>query len=298
MFPVVSEWATGSKVTVGAPYFNKIMVPIGLIIMALTGVGPLLAWRHTSRRSLVRHFWIPTLVGLVTVAGLLAAGAGDIYALISLALCAFVIATIFQEFHRGALARMSSSAESYLGALRTLTFRNKRRYGGYVVHFGMVLMFVGFTGTAFNAEQDAKLKPGESMRIRDYELTYRGQSRDQNESTIDLRAWLGVRKGGETIGTMKPGILIYHKRQDQQRATEVSIFSTLREDLYAIFEGQGDDDVAFLRVHVNPLVAWVWIGGFVMTLGTIIVMLPDRKAPPRGREEAPAEARGAREVKV
>lgn len=298
MFPVLSEWVTGTKVTVGAPYFNKIMVPIGLILMALTGVGPLLAWRHTSGKSLLRHFSVSILIGLATAVGLLTGGVREVYALISLALCAFVTATILSEFHRGALARRSSSGESYLGALKTLTFRNKRRYGGYVVHFGIVLLFVGFTGTAFNAEMDAKLRPGESAQIRDYVLTYKGQSQEQNDSVIDIRAWVGVRKDGEMLGTMKPGILVYYKRPDQQRATEVSIFSTLREDLYAILEGQGEDGVAFLRIHVNPLVTWVWIGGFIMTFGTIIVMWPDGKAGERGREETPAEVHRGKALRV
>ncbi len=298
MFPVLSEAVTGSKITVSAPYFNKIMVPIGLVLMALTGIGPLLAWRHTSGKSLIRHFSVPLLVGLAAVVGLLTGGVRDASALISLGLCAFVTVTIVSEFHRGALARRSSSGESYLAALKTLTLRNKRRYGGYVVHFGVVLLFLGFTGTAFNAEVDAKLRPGESVQIRDYVLTYKGQTQEQNESAIDVRAWVGVQKDGQTLGTIKPGILIYYKRPDQQRATEVAIHSTLREDLYAILEGQGDDGIAFLRIHVNPLVAWVWIGGFVMTFGMIVVMWPDRGTEGRGREEAPAEVRRGREVKV
>jgi cytochrome c-type biogenesis protein CcmF len=298
MFPVLSEAVTGSKITVSAPYFNRIMVPIGLALMALTGIGPLLAWRHTSGRSLVRHFAAPTLVGLATAAGLIAGGVRDVYALISFGLCALVTATIVSEFHRGAMARRSSSGESYLAALRTLTLRNKRRYGGYVVHFGFVLLFIGFTGTAFNAEADAKLRPGESVQIRSYVLTYKGQTQEQNESAIDVRAWVGVQKEGETLGTMKPGILIYYKRPDQQRATEVAIRSTLREDLYAILEGQGDDGVVFLRIHVNPLVAWVWIGGFVMTFGMIVVMWPDRGTDGRGREEAPAEVQRGKALRV
>lgn len=293
MFPVVSEWVTGTKVTVSAPYFNRIMVPIGLILMALTGIGPLLAWRHTSQKSLGHHFGIPTAIGLAAAAGLLAGGVRDIYATISLGLCTFVTATIASEFHRGALARKHSTGESYASAIQTLTLRNKRRYGGYVVHFGVVLLFVGFTGTAFNAEIDAKLRPGESARIRDYVLTYKGQSQTQDDSAIDVRAWLGVQKDGETVGTLKPGILIYYKRPDQQRATEVAIHSTLREDLYAILEGQGDDDMAFLRIHVNPLVSWVWIGGVVLVLGTIIVMLPERRTNGQGRGDAPAEVRRA-----
>ena len=298
MFPVISEAVTGSKVTVGAPYFNQIMVPIGLALMALTGIGPLLAWRHTSRNSLIRHFSLPALAGLATGAALAANGMREVYALVSLSLCAFVTATIVSEFHRGALARMRSSSESYLGAMKALTLRNKRRYGGYVVHFGMVLLFVGFTGSAFNAEVDAKLSPGESVRIRDYELTYKGSTEERNESTIDIRAWLEATRDGRFLGTMKPGILVYHQRRDQQRVTEVSIFSTLREDLYAIFEGQGDNDLAFLRVHVNPLVAWVWIGGVIVAFGTIIIMLPDRRAGRRSGLDVPAEVRRGPEEAV
>ena len=298
MFPVISEAVTGSKVTVGAPYFNKIMVPIGLVLMALAGIGPLLAWRHTSRKSLIRHFSIPALFCVATAGGLLAWGIRDVSALISFGLCSFVTVTIVSEFHRGALARMSTSGESYGQAIKGLTLRNKRRYGGYVVHFGIVLLFIGFTGSVFNAEVDAKLKPGESIQLRRYHLTYKGSSGEQNESTIDRRAWVEVKRDGELLGTMKPGILTYYKRSDQQRVTEVSIVSTLQEDLYMIFEGQGDDDVAFLRIHVNPLVAWVWIGGIVVTLGTIIVMLPDLKPSGTRRSTVPARVARGGEVRV
>ena len=276
MFPIISEAVTGSKITVGPPFFNTVMIPLGLVLMLLTGVGPLLAWRKTSTASLKRHFTIPTAIGLVLAAVLVGMGIRDVYAIISFALCAFVTVTIFSEYHRGALARGSSSGEPYLRALWTLFGRNKRRYGGYVVHFGFVLLFIGFTGNAFNQQTEVALRKGESFEIAGYRVVYEGYSEAQNSLTVVIESQLGVYVGEERIGTLLPEQHIYYKRQDQQRTTEVAIRSTLREDLYILYEGQNEQNQAFFTAYVNPLVMWVWIGCWVMTLGMIVVIWPDK----------------------
>ncbi len=283
MFPVLSEAVTGSKITVGPPFFNTVMTPIGLLLLLLTGVGPLLAWRKTSGRSLKKHFSGPGIFGLVCSAIAFGLGVRDPYALISFAFCGFVTGAIATEFHRGARARGSSSNEPYLKALWALTVRNRRRYGGYIVHFGVVLLFFGFTGNAFNHEIEVGLKHGESVDIGKYRVVYEGYSRSQNPLTIVHQTQLGVYQGDRRLGTMWPEQHKFYKRRDQQRTTEVAIRSSLREDLYVLYEGRDPDGAALFRIYVNPLVIWVWIGAWVLTLGTGIAILPDRRDRQRRR---------------
>ncbi|MDA0711364.1 MAG: heme lyase CcmF/NrfE family subunit [bacterium] len=286
MFPIFSEAITGDKITVSAPYFNMVMVPIGLLLLLLTGVGPLLAWRKTSGQSLKRHFTYPASLGLLCAIVPAALGVRDVYALISFAFSGFVTGTIISEFHRGALARGSSSGESYIKAVINLTLRNKRRYGGYVVHFGIVLLFIGFTGNAFNQNIETELGYMESATIGPYTLTYEGVTEEVKPLTVDLTSQLAVYKHGERLGTMYPQQKVYYKREDQQRTTEVSIRSTLREDLYVLCQGfqmRDGKEVALFHVYVNPLVIWVWIGAWVITLGTIITMIPDPREKARHR---------------
>ena len=295
MFPVISEALTGSKITVGPPFFNTVMVPIGLLILLLTGVGPLLAWRKTSAKSLRRHFLGTGLFGLLCGALAFALGAHDLYALLSFALSGFVVATIATEFHRGAKARGSSSGEAYPVAISRLIGRNRRRYGGYIVHFGIVLTFIGFTGNAFNQEAEAELKYMDDVEIGSFRLVYEGLSESVNPLTAVISTQLGVYRGDSRLGTMWPEQHVYYKRQDQQRTTEVAIRSTLQEDLYVLYQGidkRDGKEVALFHIYVNPLVIWVWIGAWVLTLGTIVCMWPDRRDQIRRRRIAglPAEA--------
>ena len=288
MFPVLSEAVTGSKITVGPPFFNTVMIPIGLVLMLLTGVGPLLAWRKTSPAGLKRHFTWPSIVALTTAIACVTMGMRDVYATISFGLCAFVIVTIFSEFHRGAIARGSSSNESYLRALWTLCGRNKRRYGGYIVHFGFVLLFIGFTGNAFNQMREVSIKKGDSFEIAGYRVDYEGYEFSRGPFREIIQTQLGVYVGGSRLGTLFPEQHIYYKRPDQQRTTEVAVRSGFREDLYVLYEGQSQDGSAFFTVYVNPLVMWVWIGAWVMTAGMVVVIWPDKREKIRRRRLAGA----------
>tara|TARA_Y100000588_G_scaffold373868_1_gene448222 strand:+ start:7806 stop:9824 length:2019 start_codon:yes stop_codon:yes gene_type:complete len=288
MFPVLSEAVTGSKITVGPPFFNTVMIPIGLVLMFLTGVGPLLAWRKTSPAGLKRHFTWPSVGVLITAVACVGFGIRDVYAVISFALCTFVVVTICSEFHRGAVARGSSSNEPYLTALWRLCGRNKRRYGGYIVHFGFVLLFIGFTGNAFNEMTEVSLKKGDSFEIRGYRLDYEGYDFNRGPMREIIQTQLGVYVGGSRLGTLFPEQNIYYKRADQQRTTEVAVRSDLREDLYVLYEGQSQDGTAFFTVYVNPLVMWVWIGAWVMTGGMIVVIWPDKREQIRRRRFAGA----------
>ncbi|MFQ5865297.1 MAG: heme lyase CcmF/NrfE family subunit, partial [bacterium] len=283
IFPMVSEAVRGVKVSVAAPWFNTRMIPIGLFLLFLTGVGPLVAWRKTSPKLLKKIFLKPTLVSLVGLVLMIVLGIRHFYALMSFTLAIFVTATIIAEYHGGARSRMRKNRENYGQALINLLQKNKRRYGGYIVHFGMVVLFVGFTGKAFDTEKESRLNIGESMEIRNYELTYLDIGIQEDPNKIVWQAKMDVRKNGKKVKTIYPN-RHYYKVQEQP-TTEVVLRSTLLEDLYVVLAQPNQDRSAIFKVYINPLVNLVWIAGFIVTVGTFVILLPDRreryKGPPR-----------------
>jgi cytochrome c-type biogenesis protein CcmF len=285
IFPIVSEAVRGVKVTVGPSFFNAVNIPLGLFLLFLTGVGPLVAWRKTSGKLLRKIFMKPTLAALIGLAGMLVGGMRDFYALVSFTLSIFVIGTIVAEFHRGARARRRTNSESYPVALWRLLLRNKRRYGGYIVHVGIVVIFVGFTGSAFNQETEGTLKIGESMSLKDYRVEYADFSAEEDANKIAWKAKLDVYKQDKFLGTIFPQRHFY--KVQEQPTTEVALYSTLREDLYVILAQPNEDRSAIFKMYVNPLVQWVWIGGLVVVLGTFIILLPDSRDRGAGRALQP-----------
>ncbi len=282
VFPLVTEWIRGVKVTVAEPFFNKVMVPIGLLLLFLTGVGPLVAWRKTSTALMKRIFLKPILIALAGLGVFLALGVRHFYALVSLTLAIFVVATIVAEFHRGARARMRTNGESYPTALLRLLQKNKRRYGGYIVHFGIVVLFVGFTGKAFDTEKEAHLRIGESMQVRDYELKYTDFKELQDPNKVVWQAQMEVYKNGKKVKTIYPNKHYYLVQE--QPTTEVVLRSTLKEDLYVVLAQPNEDNSAVFKVYINPLVNLVWLGGFIVTLGTFVILLPDNKRTSASRQ--------------
>jgi cytochrome c-type biogenesis protein CcmF len=291
LFPVISEAVRGVKITVGAPWFNAVLVPISLLLLLLTGVGPLVAWRKSSAEHLKKMFMLPAVGAVVTLIILLVAGVRHFYALISFALSVFVTITIIAEYHRGAIARGHTNGESYPLALWHLLMKNKRRYGGYVVHFGMVLIFIGVTGKAFTEEAEKQLKPGESIKIGNYELVYQDTKRFEDPNKVVIESRMVVKRDGKELETIYPQKHFYIVQQ--QPTTEVALFSNLREDLYVVLgEHQAETNAATFHIYLNPLVMWVWIGGMVLTIGTIITLLPD--VGERRSKTAPAKTASAR----
>jgi len=277
LFPVFSEWFTGSRISVGAPFFNKVNIPLGLLILMLTGVGPLLAWRKTSPDSLRRNFAWPA--ALAAAAGILGfvSGFREAFALICLVLCAFVAGTIVQEFYRGARVVRLRTGSSWLACCVDLTLRNTRRYGGYIVHFGMVMIFIGLAGQAFNKEVEKEMPLGSTVKIGGYELLL--QSTDQKQE----KNYLADRMIVEVMKNQKPVMMLYPERRNfpanQESGTMVAIYSTLREDLYVVYAGMNpQNNLPTLHVFINPLVKWVWWGGMVVVMGTIVALLPNRAA--------------------
>jgi len=283
LFPILSELVKGTKITVGPPFFNRVNVPLGLLLLGLTGVGPLIAWRKASSANLRRQFIGPVAAGSTTLVLLLAAGMRDFYALVALALAGFVTGTIGQEFYRGIRARRRMHGESAVLAFGRLIGRNRRRYGGYIVHAGILIYFVAFAGMAFRRQQEATLKPGESVEMRSpfghtYRFTHLGISQYEALNRVVSAATVEVAKDGRRAGLMtseKRQHVDSFKRPTFEPSTEVAIRSNLQEDVYMVFAGavNGTEEAVY-RFNLNPLVWWVWFGGLVLVLGGLITMWP------------------------
>ena len=275
LFPVISEAATGDKISLDADWYNRLMVPIGLFLLFLTGVGPLFAWRRTSAESLRRNFQWPGIASLVLVGALFAAGVRHFYALISFGFCLFVALTVAIEFVRGGKSIAAKNQMNLVRAMVELTHRNTRRYGGYLVHMGIVLMFIGFTGHAFNQNEVKELNQGDTMRIGAYELRMVNLQQGENENYQWHRATMQVSKNGDLLGTLEPEKRFY--TASRQGTSEVGIRQRPNEDLYLNFGGMSDDNRrAVIQAYIFPLVSWIWIGGLVLIGGTLICLVPSK----------------------
>jgi cytochrome c-type biogenesis protein CcmF len=276
LFPVISEAVSGDKISLDADWYNRLMVPIGLFLLLLTGVGPLFAWRRTSVESLRRNFQIPGIAMLVLVIALYAAGIHHPYALTSFGLSIFVALTVFGEFFKGAKSIAAKDGINFLRATVELTHRNTRRYGGYLVHMGIVLMFIGFTGHAFNVSEVKELNQGDSMQVGRYTLRMARMEQGENENYQWHRATMQVTKNGEDLGTLEPEKRFY--KASRQGTSEVGIRQRLNEDLYLNFGGMSDDNQrAVIQAYIFPLVSWIWIGTLVVLGGTLICLVPSKR---------------------
>jgi cytochrome c-type biogenesis protein CcmF len=266
----------GDKHSVDVPFFNRINIPIALFLLLLTGVGPLIAWRRSSFESLKRAFMWPTIAGVAVSVGLAIAGVRQIYPLISFMLCTFVLMTVAIEFTKGANAIRTKSGTNMLMSMMELTHRNTRRYGGYIVHIGIVIIFVGITGSAFKVEQKGReLKIGQSTQIGNYTLKVDAMGVGANANYRWWRLDLGVSKNGESLGEMHPERRFYINKE--QLDSEVAIRHRLNEDLYINFRTDDDNpDQVILDSYINPLTTWVWMGYFVILFGTIICLTPPK----------------------
>jgi len=276
IFPVLAEAVRGVKVSVGAPFFNKVTVPLAYALLVLMGIGPLIAWRRASWDNLKRNFTYPTLAGLA-VAAMALLWTRNPYALISFCVCAFVTGTIAFEFYKGVRARRQLVPGTGVPqALWTLFSRNRRRYGGFVVHFGVVVTIIGITVSSnFAVEKEVRLTRGEVVHVGDYDLRYEG-SRASNEVYRQV-VWTDftVFRDGQEVTKLAAG-KSFHPNE-QQPIAQVGIRSTPWEDLYLTLGGvEPDGSAATLKVLVNPMVMWIWLGGLIITCGALITIIPSR----------------------
>jgi cytochrome c-type biogenesis protein CcmF len=281
IFPVLAEAVRGVKVSVGAPFFNKVTVPLAYILLVLMGIGPLIAWRRASWDNLKRNFTYPTWAA-AAVAAIALFWTRNPYALISFSVCAFVTATIVLEFYKGVHARRQLvPGTSVPQALWALFARNRRRYGGFVVHFGVVVTIIGITVSSnFAVEEEVRMARGEVVHVGDYDLRYDG-SRSYNEVYRQV-VWTDftVLRDGREITKLAAG-KSFHPNE-QQPIAQVGIRSTPWEDLYLTLGSvEPDGSAATLKVMVNPMVMWIWLGGLIITFGALITIIPSRsvKAP-------------------
>jgi cytochrome c-type biogenesis protein CcmF len=296
-FPILSEFVRGESVTVSRPYYDFFLRAFGLPLLLLMGIGPLIAWRRASLSSLWRTLGWPIGAALVTGAALLALGSGSsIPGLIAYTFSAFVLASIALEFVRGTRARRALGAGSWPAALAELIARNRRRYGGYVVHAAVVLLAIGVAGSsAYQTIREAKLRPGESMQAAGYTLTYRSLARETRENHIADRAAVELRRGGALVGTVYPGKNRYFA--EEQISNEMAIHRDwLRaEDVDVIADQLNADGSIYFKVFVKPLVNLIWLAGVVFVGGSLIALWPDRREERRlaeryGRPDTLVEA--------
>jgi cytochrome c-type biogenesis protein CcmF len=274
VFPVLSEWVRGVKITVGPPFFNRVNAPLGVALLVLMGIGPAIAWRRATPKHLWRAFAVPVGSGIAAVIVLLLAGVREGYALATFAGAVFVLGTIGQEFWRGMRARQAMLKESAPRALARVVGKNRRRYGGYVIHVGIVSAFVGVAASSlFRVEAQQTLSAGQEMTAGRYRLRFdRIENREDGHMAASA-AVVSVFVGDRQIDTLKPEKRFYKK--PKQPTTEVANRSTLREDLYLVL-GSYDPQtkLATILAYVNPLVVWIWLGGLIVALGTAIAVWP------------------------
>ena len=304
LFPVLSEYVQGSKVTMGAPFYNRVMVPIGLGLIVLTGVGPLLAWRSTSLRALRRNFLLPCVAVLITAATLMITGlrpwaeddaTSSIYALVCLSLSAVVIVAITSEFLSVANVLRTQTGGNLLSSAILLTRRNTRRYGGYLIHFGIVVMFIGLAGSAFNQSREMEMGFGDSLSIGSWKIVCQSYSEDSNANYDTDYALLDLYHGNELVTRLSPERRVYFPQTDHaQASTVVAIHSSLARDLYVVFEGRNQQsDKPTIKIFLNPLVNWIWIGVGIVIFGTFIALVPSLQ-PGSQRRVAPSKELSSR----
>jgi cytochrome c-type biogenesis protein CcmF len=299
LFPVLSEWVQGTKVTVGPPFFNRVNIPVALLLLLLTALGPLLAWRRTSTESLKRNFRFPALGALVVAAGLIGFGLNPwkdvayFYSLMTITLAVMVALTVTSEFVRGGHVISGHTGQNLLASMVQLTRRNTRRYGGYIVHFGVIVVVIGFAGSAFNQDKEQEMGFGDKLTLGPYTLVCQSYTQDDNPNYGSEWAVMNIFKGGKQIATLNPERRFY--KASQQTSTMPSIRSSLGNDLYVVYEGQNPDTGRpIIRAHLNPLVMWIWVGVWIMIVGTVVAMIPNtapaRVTVPARVQTAPAGA--------
>jgi cytochrome c-type biogenesis protein CcmF len=283
LYPVVSEMISGTKVQIGPPFFQRYAGPVAIFLLFLTGVGPLIAWRRATWVNLRKSFLWPSALAGVTALALVVFGMRRFYPIAFLSLCAFVAATICEEYWRGARSRMRHG-ESFAEALLQLLRRNQRRYGGYIVHMAVILMFIGFAGATFNLEETKLLHPGEKWEVAGYTVEYRQARPVSHPHYAGAVARIALYEHEKPIGMLLPEKRMYF--QQEQPTTIPAVSSGLNEDFYVILAGLEPNQSAALKVYVNPLVNWIWIGGFVFVFGNTLLLWPLRAREKAGRSAA------------
>jgi cytochrome c-type biogenesis protein CcmF len=294
IFPLISELFSGQKVTVGPPFYERATAPLFGALMLLMGIAPLSAWGHSTVKTLGRALWKPAIAALAITVLLFFTYTQKAGALLGFFLVAFVILVTIYEYWRGAYARQRSQGENVLTAFWNLTGRNRRRYGGYIIHISMMLMAIGILGIEiFQMETQGTLQQGQTVSLGGYDLTYReiAQWEDRGGGVNYRRAVLDVYQDGEYLGQLAPRIDYYYDAQ--QNMTIPGQRSTLKDDLYVLLVDWEPTSAvgATFKIFVNPLVNWLWFGSLLFLAGVVIAAWPEKEA-----ERVPARAKARMQV--
>jgi cytochrome c-type biogenesis protein CcmF len=296
-FPKISELVQGNKVTVSAPFYNRVAIPVALLLLILTALGPLLAWRKTSFESLKRNFMWPAVGALAAMIFLMVTPSvwggpfglrpwqdvAYFYSLVAIGLSVLVTLTVASEFYRGARVIAGHTGQNLFASMVQLTHRNTRRYGGYIVHFGVVVVVIGFAGAAFNQDNEQAVGYGDKMAIGGYTLICRSFTQEDNPNYESEWAIMDVYKNGHQVTTLYPERRFY--KASRQAQTVPTIRSTIAGDLYLVYEGQNEKQQPIIKAHLNPLVMWIWLGVWIVLVGTGLALVPNAPAPIRAHVE-------------
>ncbi len=276
VFPIVSEAIVGQKIAVGIPYFNQVNAPIGLAFTFLMGICPLIAWRKATLENISKNFlwpWIIAIVGLLAI--VFVGGITKPYALTAYTICIFVISSTLQDIIKGVWVRKKITGENLALSFIKLISRNRRRYGGYTIHLGIVMMIIGITGSnVFNSEAIKTLKPGEIAVVEGYTIAFKGLQETTRDNMEIVYADLEVSKNNKLRGNLQVEKFIYSK--SDQPTTEPAIISTFKEDFYVLLTGWEKDGSASFKIHINPQIKWLWTGGWFIVLGILYTLWPGK----------------------
>ncbi|OGB98494.1 MAG: hypothetical protein A3G35_06035 [candidate division NC10 bacterium RIFCSPLOWO2_12_FULL_66_18] len=277
IFPLLAEAIRGTKMSVGTPYFNRVSVPLGMALLLLMGIGPLIAWGRASLNNLKRNFLKPSLAALAGGAILAALGVRQAEVLAAFVFCFFVIGTIVFEFTVGTRTRAKTTGERFLTAFATLLLKSRRRYGGLIVHLGVVVAIIGIAvSSVYKVEREQTLKPGETLSVGPYAVRFDGLAAGERPTHILVWANLMAFKDGKPLHELTPGQRFYPNQQSPFASVDARYH--WNEDLYVILSAfERDGSSATFKVLINPMISWIWIGGGVILLGVIVVVLPERR---------------------
>ncbi|MHB1482391.1 MAG: heme lyase CcmF/NrfE family subunit, partial [Bellilinea sp.] len=278
LFPLISELFTGQKVTVGPPFYERSTGPLFAGLLLLMGIAPLSAWGHSTVKTLGKALWKPLIASIVVLIAVVALGVSHWAALLGFWLCAFVASITLYEYYRGVAARHRRTGENLLAALWNLAGRNRRRYGGYIIHLGVVLMALGIIGIElFQTETQGTIPPGGTIALGDYAMTFDTLDIfDTTDGRNVARAVVSVERDGKFLGELYPRRDYYY--DSQQPMTIPGVRSTMEDDFYVLlvdWEPISSTGVTF-KIYHNPLVNWLWVGGIIFILGTLVAAWPDK----------------------
>jgi cytochrome c-type biogenesis protein CcmF len=299
VFPIISEWFTGRQTTIGPPVYNQVNVPWGLVLLLLAGICPLIAWKRTSFANIRKNFLIPAIISVLFAVFLFIMGVRKIYPLAAFGFSLFVFLTIFIEFFKGTRSRQQSNQENLFLAFFRLISRNKRRYGGYIIHIGVVLIFIGITGSsAYQFEKEQTMRLREGMEIGSYFVTFDSYKEKRYPERFNITFHFHILNSGKNVGSLLAELNNYPRFG---LSTEVGIkrnfltgifsdFKRLGEDLYIIPMGfDPQTKTVSIKVYINPMINWLWIGGIIFIIGSFIATLPEREERERIKQPLSSE---------